>query len=427
MRRLSILQLNEVSFPLVQEYIKAGRELPGFEALVSKGVVTSRSEREYRNIEPWIQWYSFHTGLKFEEHKVFRLGDGAAGQHETIFERLANRGVSVAAMSPMNCGGLANIADFFITDPWTDTAPTSDWRSRFLTDVLRQGVNDNSQGKVTLASGLKMLAVLLLTLPVTTQVGIFARALFAVRDRVKRALWLDEVLFKIYQQLRARYKTEFSTLFLNGCAHVQHHYLHASRLEMEGLVKVPEWYFTADRDPILEAYESYDRIIQAALAEEGDVIVATALSQELHPTPIFYYRLRDHETFLRHLSIEFSHCHPRMTRDFLISFASNSDRDDAKRKLDGLRLRDTRLFGEIEVRNKQLFVVLTYPSEIKSEDTIRFGSETLPIGKAVVFVALKNGRHNGAGYIATSSPNVLGLLVDEPHVSDLFRVCEEYF
>ena len=44
---------------------------------------------------------------------------------------------------------------------------------------------------------------------------------------------------------------------------------------------------------------------------------------------------------------------------------------------------------EVDNRGDTLFVTLSYPHEIKPSD---------PLSREVVFVAIKNGRHNGIGY-----------------------------
>ena len=39
-----------------------------------KGIVNTKAELIYENLEPWIQWPSVHTGKTYDEHKIFRLG-----------------------------------------------------------------------------------------------------------------------------------------------------------------------------------------------------------------------------------------------------------------------------------------------------------------------------------------------------------------
>ena len=64
------------------------------------------------------------------------------------------------------------------------------------------------------------------------------------------------------------------------------------------------------------------------------------------------------------MEISFKEVHPRMTRDFLITFDSEYSAKLAEKKLKGILVNDNyRLFGEIDNRGKELFVVLTYPND----------------------------------------------------------------
>ena len=69
-----LLALNEVNIDFVKKYINEGH-LNNFRKLFENGIIKSKSESEYNLLEPWIQWPTVHTGLKFNEHKLFRLGD----------------------------------------------------------------------------------------------------------------------------------------------------------------------------------------------------------------------------------------------------------------------------------------------------------------------------------------------------------------
>jgi hypothetical protein len=71
---ISLLELNEINFDLVQNYIDAGVALDNLGALNNQEVLVFSSE-DGGNIDPWIQWPSVHTGKTYNEHQVFRLGD----------------------------------------------------------------------------------------------------------------------------------------------------------------------------------------------------------------------------------------------------------------------------------------------------------------------------------------------------------------
>ena len=85
MSKLLFLELNELNFEFVEHYARIGA-LPAIARLLeAHGYARTRSETVYEHIEPWIQWFTVHTGKAFGEHKVFRLGDGPQAGARQIF------------------------------------------------------------------------------------------------------------------------------------------------------------------------------------------------------------------------------------------------------------------------------------------------------------------------------------------------------
>ena len=145
MKNLILLELNEVNFDIVRYYIDRDVCLPGFSKLIDDGVQTTEAELDYANLEPWIQWPSVHTGKRFDQHNVFRLGDFVNSTCEQFFEKVEKAGYRVGAVSPMNASN--NLIDpaYFIPDPWTQTTCDNSFFSRIITAAIVQAVNDNSE------------------------------------------------------------------------------------------------------------------------------------------------------------------------------------------------------------------------------------------------------------------------------------------
>ena len=98
--KLFILELNEINFNLIKKYINI---LPSFNKLLNENkLVETLSEDKLKNVEPWILWPSIHTGLSYDEHKLFNLNDYNKLKYEQIWEVLENKNLKVAAISPMN-------------------------------------------------------------------------------------------------------------------------------------------------------------------------------------------------------------------------------------------------------------------------------------------------------------------------------------
>ena len=388
MKRLLFLELNEVNFEFVEHYARRG-DLPAFARLIERhGYARTRSETVYELIEPWIQWFTVHTGLPYGEHKVFRLGDGPQAQARQIWEELSTRGLKVGAFSPMNAGNRLSDAAFFVPDPWTQTRVAAPTLMRQAYDAICQAVGDNAEGRIDASSAARLAAGLAVYSRPSNWPEYARLGVLGWKRHWARAVFLDRFLADCFVRLWKRTRPDFSTLFLNGAAHIQHHYLFNSAA-YQGPFRNPPWYLPARMDPVLEIYRLYDRIVAECLVLDGDlrVMMATGLHQDPVEEPVFYWRLRDHAVFLRRLGCEFERVEPRMSRDFLVVCASAAQASRTERTLEEQKAPDGLPLFEVDNRGESLFVTLSYPHDIPAA-----------LKDDVVFVAIKNGRHNGIGY-----------------------------
>ncbi len=431
-KQLILLELNEINFDLVKCYLsKFPGRFRGFEKLLTnKGIHTS-SEAVYEELEPWIQWASVHTGKSYAEHKLFRLGDVVGSRVPQIFEQLEKVGVTVGGISPMNVENRLIKPAYFIPDPWTKTPTDDSWWSKRLGSAVAQAVNDNAQSKITKTSALSILLGLIRFAKFKHYSLYFKLARKSIGASWRRALVLDLFLHDLHTSFYKNKKPQFSTLFLNAGAHIQHHYFHNSPfVSSEAKFKNPHWYISPKLDPFSEMLDVYDYIVEEYLADdEYELIVATGLSQLPYDRIKYYYRLKDHFDFLKKIGINFLDIHPRMTRDFLVTFASVEDAAKAQNILSGLRIsgKAEPLFGEIENRGKELFVTLTYPDEILETDILKNELGSLKMLNEVAFVAIKNGMHQAKGFVFFT-PGIAKLaLEDGSHVRGLYSTILNYF
>lgn len=398
-----LIEFNEANFDVINKYVqKYPGEYPGFEKLLSSYKMLTSSEEQYEHIEPWIQWVSAHTNRTFQEHRVFRLGDIITYPGEQIFEILEKRGLKVGCLSAMNAKNNLRKPSYFIPDPWTDTTSDQTFLSRNLHRVLKQTVNDNSTGKISFFSGLFLVYLLIFKTDPKNILLYFS--LFKKRKKKwNKALFLDLLISDIYFYLNRARKPDFSCVFFNGLAHVQHHYFLNSEF-YDGDVKNEASYISENDDPIKDALSVYDKIFQRIAHNGGKVLIATGLRQVPVPSTINYYRLKDHASFLKKLGINFAEIHARMTRDFLIYFKDNKDLENALNKLANLSVNDIKIFEEIEVRDSSLFVTLTYAEKIMPDTIIELPDSSIDFYNSVVFVAAKNGEHDQQGYVYANYP-----------------------
>lgn len=426
--KLILIALNEINFDVVGSYLDKGITLPGFKSLLDKGIINTESEIEYHNLEPWIQWPSVHTGKTFKEHKVFRLGDFVNSSDEQFFEKVEKAGFDVGAICPMNASNKLKNPAYFMPDPWTKTSCDGSFFSQRISDAISQAVNDNSKAKLTPKSVFNLgLAFIALVNP-TRYFAMIKYAFNALRKPWRRALFLDMLLYEIHKTLFNRKKPHFTSLFLNAGAHIQHRYFYNSSF-VDSLLQNPIWYIAKEEDPILEMLKIYDEMIIDLLSfTDTEVIIATGLSQKPYEQIKYYYRLKDHHEFLSSIGIEFNTILPRMTRDFLVSFDTFEQASSAEKQLSQILVNnETKLFGKIDNRGKDIFVTLTYSSEITNDTVFFVAGRALTLKDQVVFVAIKNGEHQSKGY-AYFSDGVLKFAPPQgSHVSKIHNSILNFF
>lgn len=423
-KRVILVALNEVNFDVVADYVASGARLPTLARMLDEGIRETSAEDLYDELEPWIQWPSVHTGLSYAEHKVFRLGDIVTCEAPQIFELAERKGLRVGALSPMNAANRLRNPAFFIPDPWTDTESDTSTISRMLTEALRQAVNDNAQVRITPKSQAQIGAAMLTLISPRYWAQLLGRLGWALRKPWRKAIFLDYLLHRFHIGLLAKRPADFSTIFLNAGAHLQHHYFHnAAPLRGAGR-RNPDWYVEQGADPVLDVLELYDQILgELSALPDTDVIVATGLSQKPYDIVKFYYRLKDHAAFLRMVGIDFAKVEPRMTRDFLVTFDTEAQAAAAEQRLRALHIEGKGVFEEIDNRGRDLFVTLTYPHQIDGDTRLVCGNVVIPLKDHVVFVAVKNGMHQSKGWVYSSRG--LGQFASGAHVKTVFDLLKD--
>lgn len=431
-KTLILLEVNEVNFDLVNEYIQnSPGKYPALEKLINGLSIRTTSEETYKELEPWIQWVSVHTGLSYADHRVFRLGDIVGSGVSQIFEILERRGLIVGSVSPMNAENQLIKPAYFIPDPWTKTRSDGSFWSELLAQTLRQAVNDNAQSKITTKSAL-MLLLAFIRFAKWHRYGMYIKlALKSRRASWRKALFLDLLLHDVHLGLFSSHKPHFSTVFLNAAAHIQHHFFFNSFLIKKKIsLRNPTWYTPDPEDPFVDMLTVYDTIVCEYLMLKGvEVIVVSGLSQIPYDRIKYYYRLRDHASFLDRIGIQYRNVMPRMTRDFLVEFDSIDDAVVAEDKLRKIRVESNgeRFFAEVDNRGDSLFVTLTYPHEINEETTILVEGLRLKVKPHTIFVAIKNGMHQAQGFAFFTKRVGEFAPIDLSHVKEIFKSVVGYF
>lgn len=423
-KKLLFIQFNEINFKILQQYNL--NEFKNFSFILEKTKLSS-SEDKYDLLEPWIQWVSAYTGKSAEEHQILRLGDVVKNNVDQIFETVENIGFSVGAILPMNCSNKLKNAKYFIPDPWTQTKPNNSFWVKLMTEVFSKVVNDNAKNEISIISYIKLLLIFL-NFSNKKNLFIYLKLIFGSRKfTYKKVLFFDLLLHDIHIKFLNKYNTDFSSIFFNGCAHIQHHYFFNSKV-LNKKTTNPNWYIDDKKDPLYEILLIYDKILGEYLMYHYDLILATGLRQIPSEDPIFYYRLKNHKKFLDFFEIDYKNVFPRMTRDFLIEFENENKRDNAKNILESLVTENNeKIFSEVDSRKNSLFVTLGYSKEVKENNLILSDKKKISFYENIAFVGLKNGIHDQEGYVYFSDNIEKGNFQNNSHIKNLFNIIKEYF
>jgi hypothetical protein len=264
------------------------------------------------------------------------------------------------------------------------------------------------RGGLTIDSVLAIVRAYLKVVPMTSY-GEYGALASKIKSKVGiKAVILDKLLGDLFIQQWKKYQPDFSSLFLNSGAHIQHHYMFNS-IAYDGPLKNPDWYCPQDQDPLGLILKEYDKFLGKMLKLNVRFIIATGLHQQPHEHNTFYWRLKKHTEFLEKIQVRgISNVIPRMSRDFLIEFDNVQHATEAQQVIESYKalIDDTQLFT-VDNRGTSLFVELTYPNDIGDDFTIKGELEIRDFKEYIAFVAIKNGEHNGIGYFLDSKSNNL--------------------
>jgi hypothetical protein len=421
-KKLIFIELNEVNLDFVQKYsLKFNFKF--FNNSFFKRLKKTYSEKSYDLLEPWIQWVSIHTGKTAEEHKVFRLGDITNFYQEQIFESIEKKNRSVGVISAMNVKNKLINPHYFISDPWTNTNSEPGKWNKFVANNLSRMINLNSHEKIPFKVYVNIMIILLISFRLIKLKYYLKFIINSFSKKWFKALVLDLLLHDFHIKKLKKNNTDFSTIFFNAGAHIQHHYFANSIYCDNKKIQNPDWYIKKTEDPIKDVILFYDNILyEYTKIKNYEIALATGLSQKPYDRIKYYYRLKDHANFLKLLKINFYKVEPRMTRDFLISFSNVKDLDYASKRFEEINLLNKKQIFKFDKRKESIFVSLVISTEINDNYNLFIENNfSIVLKKYVVFVALKNGMHHDVGYFfSTWETKVF-------HVKDIYNEIQNFF
>lgn len=418
-RRIIALEFNELCPALLDKWMADGT-LPNFACLhAQSSIFTTRPDvTDPALLEPWIQWYSLHTGLSYDQHGVFHLTEGARAGHADIFRMLLDAGRHVASFASMNLAPFAASGSVFVADPWSDTANASPPQLNLYNRFISHNVREYSNASDRMGAGdyAKFLAFMLRhgLRPATVAriaAQLASEKLGVPRRAYRRVALLDALQFDLFRSYYRAERFDFASFFSNSVAHLQHSYWR--HMAPEAFTVRPDaGEMAAYGDAIRFGYQATDRLLgkflKLAKAEGATLVFMTALSQQpfLRHEEMggqHFHRLHDVRGFMVRMGIACESVDPTMTHQYLAQFASVAQASAAQERLSALGLADGRPifdFPPISAQPGSLYFGCQISARTARDTPVidAQGNSTIPFGELFYQIeAIKSGRHHPDG------------------------------
>lgn len=417
--RLIVLELNELCPALLDTWMADGT-LPHFRRLHAQSdvFVTRADVDDPALLEPWIQWYSIHTGLPYDTHRVFHLTDGARAGHDDIYRMMLAAGRRVASFASMNVAPFAAPGSIFVGDPWSEQGDASPAELNIYNRFVSRNVREysNASDRMSARDHARFLRFMAANgLSAATVAGIGTQlASERVSDRrlaYRRVAILDALQFDVFRSYYRRLKPDFATFFANSVAHLQHSYWRHMDPDAFSIRPDPAE-MAAYGDAIQFGYQAMDRVVgrflRLAEAENATLMFVSALSQQpfLRHEELggqHFHRLHDVAAFLRGMGIAARDVSPTMTHQYLARFASAEEAREARARLEALRLDDGRTvfgFPAMEADPASLYFGCQISTRTPADTSVIDARSNRPLRFGALFYqieAIKSGRHHPDG------------------------------
>lgn len=406
MKNFISINLNEVNLYWLKKTADK-YDLKSIKNIFKFNFIFTKSEKVYKNLEPWIQWPSYYQGRSFNEHKYFHLGDANSTKSYSIYDWFQDKEENVLALAPMNCTFLTKDKSLLIHDPWSSEGVVNgNVNLNHLWDSIRFFVNENSNSTFNIKHLISLVFGLLRFARLRNYFTYLKLLFFSVFFKWARAIFLDLFLFDIFYSLTKAGKYNYSSVFLNAGAHIQHHYLYDSSVYKSdgGKHKNPLNYsslFTKFLDPLYQVFKIYDRIAYdlLGLGKRFNIEITTGLQQIENPNPYYQYRIKSYEQFFRLININYDDFEKKMSRDMYIYFDNLENLKIAENNLIKFKVNKKPLFKIWKSKkNKSLFVKIAFQGNFDDFKNTIYGDQIWDLRKYMSIVSIENAIHQSEGW-----------------------------
>ncbi len=421
--KVLLLELNEFNEDLLRE---AGKmlHLRNVNRLLAfhKSITWTEDLYESGFLEPWVQWVSVHTGVPSSHHQVKHLGDLPRMQIGQLWEKLSEKGISSGIWGAMNARrGTAANCFFFFPDPWATSENSFPSELDALLYPLRHASKNYTNFSLSIL--FRQIGKLFKLIQANRLRGCLAKELLSLAKsaafyRAKPFVFisfLDFLSTRLFLKYRERLDPDFSLLFLNSIAHLQHH----------------QWKYTITT-PLAHGFKNIDRIlghIFKKIKPDDFLIVANALSQKNtgDEKPWILYRQRDQKKFLQSIGIEDAVIESHMTHDAHLFFPSASAAQRAREILQSASVEGSPLFHveSYEDHPLKLFYRIQLTDPLPKEACLNIFGKTYRFFHLFMPIVRRTGKHIQRGAVFCNRPLFPAEMANHEIGNRILEICAQ--
>ena len=444
-KKIIFLEFNEITQEIIDQMI-GENELPNFKKLMAKSYqFKTLTDAEGEFLEPWIQWFSIHTGISYNTHKVFRLTEGTEKDSPTIFDILIDSGRKVGSISSMNLKAFSSPGSFYMPDPWCIKQPCYPKDLQPAYNFISENVNTYSaSNQLSFWENIESkFGNILSLIKVGVTINTFARAAvltLLTKINYEKYSWkkvriLNDIQYDIFKKYYTESSPDFATLFLNSTAHLQHAYWRQFE---------PEKFQTSTTnkevenkgDAIKYGYILMDELIGKVfkLAPEATIILASGLGQKPYTQydrqgGRHFYKFKNLNTFSKKFSISIDNITPMMGHQYKLTFSTPDACDNAINIFNEFKDNKDKLFQIVKDKPQEITIQCNLKHLVAIDTTFTYREQSFKFDQFFSkIVDTKTGSHKPEGILYISGghgekpPEVVSILDIMPTILKLFNI-----
>ncbi len=389
-RKLLVVELNEFD----PDYLLKSAGVLGLEnikiALSYKhSTTTTDDEVEHQGLDPWVQWVNVHCGQPSSEHGILRLGQTKCQKLEQIWTKVGHKGFNWGVWGAMNAPKQdAPGCKFFFPDPWSfeeDAYPKE--LNKILSLPRYMAKNYLEVDKLRFLREAITFTSALVTPSMWKTSFSFTSEILAQVSRNGLSVhtlstFLDYLSTMIFVSYRKKYDLDFSLIFLNNIAHLQHQFWKRGD-EIHPEMKLG-----------LKLTDKMLGLLFDSLDDDDALILLNGLKQRnVEGEGFCVYRQKNPDAFVEALGLsgKVQQC---MTHDAHL-LCDNLDQADLAEKVlsDCVLSTGEKLLDVERISDTIVFFQIAFEHEITSGTQIASGNKSIPLDEVIELYAKRTGAH----------------------------------